>query len=90
MTVSLTRLVQGKSELQRLAALETIVQIFEDSERVGLYEILQSLPYLIDKPTQKEQQLIGRLKQKNDYTAANGFGLFDRGLSNLGLQRLRK
>ncbi|WP_192597714.1 DUF4132 domain-containing protein [Sporosarcina limicola] len=76
-TVSLTRLMQGKSELQRLAALETIVMIFEDSERVEQYEGLRSMLNLIEKPTQKEQQLIGRLSRKNDYTAANGFGLFD-------------
>ncbi len=76
-TVSLTRLVQGKSENQRLAALETIVEIFEDRGRTELNETLKSLPLLIDKPTQKEQQLIGRLCQRNVYTAANGFGLFD-------------
>ncbi|NEW04616.1 DUF4132 domain-containing protein [Paenibacillus sp. SYP-B3998] len=75
--VSLTRLLQGKSELQRLAALETIVEIFEDNERAEQYEVLSSLPNLIENPTHKEQQLIGRLRQKNEYTAANGFGLFD-------------
>ncbi|WP_084410739.1 DUF4132 domain-containing protein [Paenibacillus glacialis] len=74
---SLTRLLQGKSELQRLAGLETIVVIFEDSERTEQYEGLSSLPHLIENPTPKEQQLIGRLSQKNEYTAANGFGLFD-------------
>ncbi|WP_342514672.1 DUF4132 domain-containing protein [Sporosarcina sp. FSL K6-1522] len=74
---SLTRLVQGKSELQRLAALETIVEIFEDTEREELYERLRELPDLIAKPTQKEQQVLGRLRQRNDYTLANGFGLFD-------------
>ncbi|HEY2495050.1 MAG TPA: DUF4132 domain-containing protein [Paenibacillus sp.] len=74
---SLTRLLQGKSELQRLAGLETIVEIFEDSERAEQYEAVSSLPHLIENPTPKEQQLIGRLSQKNEYTAANGFGLFD-------------
>ncbi|OPA74206.1 hypothetical protein BVG16_24040 [Paenibacillus selenitireducens] len=77
LTVSLTRLLQGKSELQRLAALETIVEIFEDNERAEQYEVLSSLPKLIENPTHKEQQLIGRLSQKSEYTAANGFGLFD-------------
>lgn len=76
-TISLTRLLQGKSELQRLAALETIVEIFEDNERTEQYEGLSSLPHLIESPTPKEQQWIGRLSQKNEYTAANGFGLFD-------------
>ncbi|WP_314588255.1 DUF4132 domain-containing protein [Paenibacillus terrigena] len=74
---SLTRLLQGKSELQRLAALETIVEIFEDNERTEQYEVLSSLPKLIESPTPKEQQLIGRLGQKSTYTAAKGFGLYD-------------
>ncbi|WP_313638383.1 DUF4132 domain-containing protein [Paenibacillus sp.] len=76
-TVSLTRLLQGKSELQRLAALETIVEIFEDNERTKQYEVLSSLPKLLENPTHKEQQLIGRLSKKSEHTAANGFGLFD-------------
>ncbi len=75
--ISLTRLLQGKSELQRLAALETIVEIYGDSERTKQYEGLSSLPHLIENPTHKEQQLIGKLGQENEYTKSNGFGLFD-------------
>ncbi|MGF7046875.1 hypothetical protein J2T13_001377 [Paenibacillus sp. DS2015] len=75
--ISLTRLLQGKSELQRIAGLELIVVIYEDSERKKQYEGLSSLHHFIENPTPKEQQLIGRLSHKNEYTAANGFGLFD-------------
>ncbi|OAB45740.1 DUF4132 domain-containing protein [Paenibacillus antarcticus] len=74
---SLNRLLQGKSELQRLAALETIVEIYGDSERTKQYEDLSPLPLLIENPTPKEQQLIGKLGQANEYTKSNGFGLFD-------------
>lgn len=88
-TVSLTRLLQGKSELQRLAALETIVEIFEDNERTKQYEVLSSLPKLIENPTQKEQRLIGRLSKKVNIQQRMASVYLIRWLSSLGLQRLR-
>lgn len=89
MKVSLTRLLQGKSELQRLAALETIVEIFEDNERAEQYEAVSSLPKLIDSPTLKEQQLIGRLNKKVNIQQRMALVYSIPMLSSLGLQKLR-
>lgn len=78
LAVSLKRLLQAKSELQRLGALELLTEIAADPERADQQEQLQPLAQLIETPTAKEQKLLDKLTdQGSRYTAANGFGLFD-------------
>lgn len=74
---SIRRLVQGKNALQRQAGLEIMTVLFEDEERQGLFEAVRPLAEELVKPSDQERELIARLSQKNEYTKANGFGLFD-------------
>lgn len=78
LTISLTRLLQAKSELQRLGALELLTEISADPERSEQQEQLQPLAQIIETPTAKEQKLLDKLtEQGSRYTAVNGYGLFD-------------
>ncbi|MFD2875186.1 DUF5724 domain-containing protein [Paenibacillus rhizoplanae] len=74
---SVRRLVQGKNALQRQAGLEIMTVLFQDEERQVLFEAVRPLAEGLDKPSDQERELIGRLSQKNEYTKVNGFGLFD-------------
>ncbi|NUU78074.1 DUF4132 domain-containing protein [Paenibacillus xylanilyticus] len=75
---SVERLLQAKSELQRLGALELLTEIAADPERTDQHEQLQPSAGLIQKPTSKEQKLLDKLTEEGSrYTASNGFGLFD-------------
>ncbi|MEK3833460.1 DUF4132 domain-containing protein [Paenibacillus sp. FSL R7-0128] len=74
---SIRRLVQGKNALQRQAGLEIMTVLFEDEERQALFEAVRPLAEELVKPSDQERELIGRLSRKNEYTKANGFGLFD-------------
>lgn len=71
------RLIQSKSELQRLAGLETISELQSKPERSEQYERLLPLLDTIAKPTAKEQVLIDKLGSTDKYNENNGFGLFD-------------
>ena len=71
------RLIQSKSELQRLAGLETISELQSKSERSKQYERLLPLIETIATPTAKEQVLIDKLGSSDKYNETNGFGLFD-------------
>ncbi|WP_397386806.1 DUF4132 domain-containing protein [Paenibacillus sp. MMS20-IR301] len=73
---SIGRLLQEKNSLQRLAALEMVTVLFEDEERSSLYQAVRPLVEAIREPAAQERELIAKLEQKNEYTAANGFGLF--------------
>ncbi|KAG2960131.1 hypothetical protein PC120_g28026 [Phytophthora cactorum] len=76
--VSLKRLLQSKSELQRLGALELLTEVSADPQRSEQQEQMQPLIELIKNPTAKEQKLLDKLtEQSSRYTAANGFGLYD-------------
>lgn len=76
--VSLKRLLQSKSELQRLGALELLTEVSADPQRSEQQEQMQPLIELIKEPTAKEQKLLDKLtEQSSRYTAANGFGLYD-------------
>ncbi|MGR6542012.1 DUF5724 domain-containing protein [Paenibacillus tundrae] len=75
---ALQRLLTAKSELQRLGALELLTEIASDPERTSQQNQLQPLAELITAPTAKEQKLLDKLNEQNSqYSAANGFGLFD-------------
>lgn len=71
------RLISSKSELQRLAGLETISELQRKAERAEQYERLLPLIDTIAKPTAKEKVLIDKLGSADEYTKDNGFGLFD-------------
>lgn len=74
---SVRRLVQGKNALQRQAGLEIMTVLFQDEERQALFEAVHTLAEELDKPSDQERELIARLSRKNEYTRANGLGLFD-------------
>ncbi|ETT30728.1 hypothetical protein C162_32544 [Paenibacillus sp. FSL R7-269] len=74
---SVRRLVQGKNALQRQAGLEIMTVLFEDEERQALFEAVRPLADELVKPSDQERELIARLSRKNEYTKANGFGMFD-------------
>ncbi|ASA26630.1 DUF4132 domain-containing protein [Paenibacillus donghaensis] len=76
---SIARLLQGKHELQRLAALELVTVLFEGGQRIQLYEAVRPLVDSITSPSAKERELLLRLEQKNEYTRDNGFGLYQPG-----------
>lgn len=75
---SVGRLLQAKSELQRLGALELLTEIQGDEARAEQLEQLKPLAEQLDKPTAKEQKLLDKLLEKGSrYTSSNGYGLFD-------------
>ncbi|WP_440116480.1 DUF4132 domain-containing protein [Paenibacillus sp. QZ-Y1] len=78
LTRSLKSLLQAKSELQRLGALELLTEISSDPLRTEQQEQIQPLIELIEKPTAKEQKLLDKLiEQGSRYTTSNGFGLYN-------------
>lgn len=74
---SVTRLLQEKNSLQRLAGLEMATVLFEDEQRSALARQVKPLIEAMDSPSAKERELLAKLERRNEYTAANGFGLFD-------------
>jgi len=71
------RLLGSKSELQRLAALETITELQSQPERQNQYERLTVMAESLTHPTAKEKTLLAKLGQAAEYTTANGYGLCD-------------
>ncbi|WP_458120863.1 DUF5724 domain-containing protein [Paenibacillus sp. Z6-24] len=73
----IARLLGSKSELQRLAALETITELQGKPERQQQYDRLAAMTESLTSPTPKEKTLLAKLNQTAEYTAANGYGLCD-------------
>ncbi|ANF98571.1 DUF4132 domain-containing protein [Paenibacillus bovis] len=71
------RLLGSKSELQRLAALETITELQSLPERQEQYDRLTVMAESLPHPTAKEKTLLAKLGQAAEYTSANGYGLCD-------------
>ncbi len=75
---SLARLLQSKSELQRLGALEILTEQVVVRPELKQEERVQSLLELVTEPTPKEKPLLDKLRPSHArYTLENGFGLFD-------------
>lgn len=74
---SIVRLLQEKNSLQRLAGLEMVTVLFEDEQRSDLYEAVRPLVEAINGSSAKERELTAKLERRNEYTAVNGYGLFD-------------
>ncbi|WP_179088102.1 DUF4132 domain-containing protein [Paenibacillus sp. FSL R7-0273] len=74
---SVSRLLQEKNSLQRLAGLEIATVLFEDEQRSALAQQVKPLVEAMDRPSAKERELLAKLERRNEYTAANGFGLFN-------------
>uniref|UniRef100_UPI00406D1463 DUF5724 domain-containing protein n=1 Tax=Paenibacillus sp. FSL R7-0345 TaxID=2954535 RepID=UPI00406D1463 len=74
---SVARLLQEKNSLQRLAGLEMATVLFEDEQRNAIVEQVKPLIEAMDSPSAKERELLAKLERRNEYTAANGFSLFN-------------
>ncbi|GGG07496.1 hypothetical protein GCM10010912_60180 [Paenibacillus albidus] len=74
---AVSRLLQGKNSLQRLAGLEIATVLFEDEARQELFLAVQPHVDGITEPSAKERELMAKMGQKNEYIRANGYGLFD-------------
>ncbi|MEH7074942.1 DUF4132 domain-containing protein [Neobacillus drentensis] len=76
LAASIDRLLTSKAELQRVGALEILTEINEQELRNRL--VTQFKNKIIQmKTTSKEQILMDKLFQIEDYSLKNGFGLYD-------------
>ncbi|WP_322906934.1 DUF4132 domain-containing protein [Paenibacillus campi] len=72
------RLLSSNNELQRLAGLELLTELQAQSSRQEQFARLVGATDSFTKPTVKEQVLLDKLhSQQAEYTASNGFGLYD-------------
>lgn len=74
---SLTRLLEAKSELQRMGGLEVLSEFNNDEMRIEQLERLRPLTELIAEPTVKEMAFLDKMKKKSGTSKSEGFGLFD-------------
>ena len=75
--ISLKRLLEAKSELQRLAGLELLTELKKDKMKETQYEAIRPVVNQISSPTPREKQLLDKLEQHDGYTAKNGLGLYN-------------
>jgi hypothetical protein len=73
---ALDRLLSSKAELQRVGALEILSEINDQEERERLVKSFKN-KILQMKAGSKEQILLDKLFQTEEYNLDNGFGLFD-------------
>ncbi|WP_256942336.1 DUF5724 domain-containing protein [Bacillus sp. OV166] len=73
---ALDRLLSSKAELQRLGALEILSEINDQAERERLVKAFKNT-ILQMKAGSKEQILLDKLFQTEEYNLVNGFGLYD-------------
>ncbi|WP_026567056.1 DUF4132 domain-containing protein [Bacillus sp. UNC41MFS5] len=73
---SVDRLLTSKAELQRVGALEIISEVSDQGERERLVTVFKNKIAQM-KATSKEQILIDKLYQPDEFSLGNGFGLFD-------------
>ncbi len=72
------RLLSSKNELQRLAGLELLNELQGKSSRQEQFARLVQAAASLTEPTAKEQVLLDKLQgEQEEYTASNGFGLYD-------------
>ncbi|MFD1884723.1 DUF4132 domain-containing protein [Paenibacillus wenxiniae] len=72
------RLLNSKTELQRLAGLELLTELQAKSSRQEQFTRLVGATAALTNPTAKEQVLLDKLQSEQaEYTASNGYGLYD-------------
>lgn len=83
------RLLSSKNELQRLAGLELLNELQGKSSRQEQFARLVEAAASLTEPTAKEQVLLDKLQgEQEEYTASNGYGLYDPELSEPWLDEM--
>lgn len=72
---SVERLINSKSELQRLGALEIIAEIKKNKQLSSTYRTLEAKISSIEQPTEKEKVLIEKLSEKEEESPSDCYGL---------------
>ncbi|WML48978.1 DUF4132 domain-containing protein [Neobacillus sp. PS3-34] len=75
--VTIERLLHSSNDLQRLAALDILTEIKDQSDKVNLFNRFKMELADMEKASPKERILIEKLLQEENYSLENGFGLFD-------------